>query len=191
MWNRVSYEFEHTHWQTLNTHRKRLIGLMWRHQPFPHTPLTSQHSRPSSPTCRRRRVSLAPRLYVFMPCSSSLSGVRPGVWCQWRPFRFPSLIAFPAPLSGPNSKIWSPLVHNGATYSHIILKFGSVDLCCLCLVYGNSFYMLDFRSGTLVIFIYNVWSIILFAIDYTLLRYWFFIISHKWNSCVFPLNIVS
>ena len=34
--------------QMLDTHGKPLIGLMWRHQPFPfpHMPLTSQHSQP-------------------------------------------------------------------------------------------------------------------------------------------------
>lgn len=162
---------------------------MWRHQPFPHTPLTSQHSRPSSPTCRRRRVSLAPRLLVFMPCSGSLSGVRPGVWCQWRPIRFPSLAAFPAPLSGPYCKIWSQLVHNRATHSHIILKFGSVKLWFMFFLFTAT----HFRSGMLsyyyiLCYVSYCWA---FAIGYTFVKYCFFIISHEWNSCVFPLNIVS
>ena len=43
---------------------------------FPHMPLTSQHSQLSSWMCSHR-VSLAPRLPVFIPNAGSLSGV----WC--------------------------------------------------------------------------------------------------------------
>lgn len=67
-----------------HTHRKLPTGRMGGHQPFPfpHMPVASQHSQPSS-RARRRQVSLAKCLLLSTPRSSSLSGVRCGVWCQF------------------------------------------------------------------------------------------------------------